>query len=369
MVLQRLLDVLVPGRERTLRGPGRWWLAVVAVPVAALVSASAGKLAGIAAAPFAPFYISLVVVASWAGAGPGMLALGLSVLAIAVASNVVFGNDWAVLLNNGVGLFVYVVAGLLIVAVCHQLNRARAQLQDSLERLTLVQSDVGIGLWTLDLATRQLRTSESGWRLHGRDVPRLAGRAVEHDAWLSVVHPDDRAGMVAHLDAAIASGEGRYEHEFRVPLPDGSTRWINVFVKIHRDQRRSRDAPLGRRGRRHQHARVAPGARGHRGAAADHQRLAADADRLCDARSSLPLQQPRLRDLVRHLAGIAGRPPDGGRARRRRPTPACKPHLDRAFAGETARFRSRLDYVGGSGRATSPAPTCRTSSTARCRAW
>ena len=256
----------------------------------------------------------------------------------------------------------------MIVAVCHQLNRARAQLQDSLERLTLVQSDVGIGLWTLDLATRQLRTSESGWRLHGRDVPRLAGRAVEHDAWLSVVHPDDRAGMVAHLDAAIASGEGRYEHEFRVPLPDGSTRWINVFVKIHRDGA----------GRATHLSGAAVDVTSTRALRQAHAATEAQLRIISDSLPTLiayatPDRRYRFNSRAYETwfgtspESLAGRPMEdvlgaGGLRRASSristgPTPARR------------RGSARASTTSASARATSRAPTCRTSSTARCRAW
>jgi len=176
-VLQEFLDVLIPGRQRTLLGPIRWWLAVLAVPAAALLSASAGAIAGVAAAPFAPFYLALVVVAAWAGALPGLLTLILSVASIVSLGGILVGQGWLTVAQQPVGLIVFFGAGLVIVAVCHQLHRVRAKLRDSLERLTLVQSDVGIGLWTLDLATRELRTSESGWRLHGRAAPEAARRA------------------------------------------------------------------------------------------------------------------------------------------------------------------------------------------------
>jgi PAS domain S-box-containing protein len=344
-VLQKILELVIPGRRHVLRGAARWWLSVVAIAVATLVSVLTGKLAGVSAAPFAPFYFALILVGAWAGAWPGLLALALSVLAVLLAGSVVFGHEWAAVLDNPVGLMVYGGAGLLIVAVCHQLFRARAQLEDSLERLTLVQSDVGIGLWTLDLATRELRTSESGWRLHGRAAPSLAGRAVDRDEWLAVVHPDDRAAMLARLDHAIATGQGRYEHEFRVPLPDGTTRWVNVFVKIHRDGA-GRATHLS-------------------GAAVDvtatrvlRQAHAESEAQLRIISDSLPVliayATPDRRYRFNNRAyetwfgtspeALAGRTMDevlGAAA-----YAGIKPHLDRAFAGETARFRSRLDYAG-----------------------
>ena len=343
-MLQRILDLVIPGRQRTLEGGSRWWAAVLALPAAALLSVVAGALAGVPA-PFSPFYLALVVVTCWAGALPGLVTLGLTTLFFLTLSGDVFGSRWAVVPGQPVNVFVYLATSLVIVAACHQLRLARAEARAMLERLALVQADVGIGLWTLDLATRQLRTSGSSGRLHGREAPGLEGRAVGLDDWLAVVHPDDRAAMLAHLDQAIPSGEARSEHEFRVPLPDGSTRWINVFVKVHRD---------------------AAGRATHlSGAAVDVTRTRALRQAHAATEAQLRIISDSLPVLIAYATpdrcyrfnnrayetwfgtspeSLAGRPMEDVLG------PAAyagvKVHLDRAFAGETARFRSRLDYAG-----------------------
>jgi len=54
--------------------------------------------------------------------------------------------------------------------------------------------------------------------------------------WEDAVHPDDRAGFVAHWHAAVKNGEAM-EHEVRVGRPTGEYRWLFVRNVPLRDER------------------------------------------------------------------------------------------------------------------------------------
>ncbi|MCC6171772.1 MAG: PAS domain-containing protein [Gammaproteobacteria bacterium] len=342
--MQRFLDAITPAHLRPLDSPARWWLAVLAVPAAALFSAAVHRITGGAAAPFSPFYLAVIVAAALGGVGPGLLTLVLTVLFVLTLGAMFFGPQWQLFATEPLTLAIFVAGGLVIVAITHQLQRSRVAARQVLARLEQLQADVGIRLWTVDLESGALRASGQPLRLDGRTPPSADGR-LARDVWLAKVHADDRAGMLERLQRAIDTGESRYEYEVRVPQPDGSMRWINSYIHVHRDD----DG----------HATHLSGA-------------AVDVTPMRAARQAQAETEAQLRiitDSLPVLIGYAtpdrryrfnnrayetwfGNPPEAvaGRTIEEVVGPAAyagiRPHLDRAFAGETVQFRSRLDYGG-----------------------
>jgi PAS domain S-box-containing protein len=51
----------------------------------------------------------------------------------------------------------------------------------------------------------------------------VAPEAIAGDRWIELVHPDDRAGVLAAWDASRATGQ-HYRHEHRLKLADGQYR-------------------------------------------------------------------------------------------------------------------------------------------------
>jgi PAS domain S-box-containing protein len=107
-----------------------------------------------------------------------------------------------------------------------------ARLRVSEERLRLAQDSGGIGVWSVDLAD---------WSLTGS--PRLSelwGLAPDHHPTVAEIvagiHPEDRAA-VEDILARVARGElDRYETEFRVIRPDGTTAWLAGRGEVQRDE-------------------------------------------------------------------------------------------------------------------------------------
>ncbi len=108
---------------------------------------------------------------------------------------------------------------------------AQAALREAGERAALAARGAGIGTWEQDLATGRVHWDEQMWRLRGLqpqpEPPPLAER-------LAIVHPDDRAPMLA--EAARAADEGRPSTaEFRVQWPDGSWHWLAARAALVHD--------------------------------------------------------------------------------------------------------------------------------------
>ncbi len=76
--------------------------------------------------------------------------------------------------------------------------------------------------WTADPAGRLLGVSERIADLTGAPRERRP-----NDGWMSLVHPDDRAGVQAAWGRSIATAEP-YDHEFRLRLAEGGWTWFRA---------------------------------------------------------------------------------------------------------------------------------------------
>ncbi len=94
-------------------------------------------------------------------------------------------------------------------------------LRESEARLSLAADAAGMGLWSLNLATgRHWLTKRTRELFHIS-----AEEEVTFERFLGLVHPDDRERVRQKVQTVVQSkDEGRVE--YRIVLPDGSTRWI-----------------------------------------------------------------------------------------------------------------------------------------------
>jgi PAS domain S-box-containing protein len=110
------------------------------------------------------------------------------------------------------------------------------RLKRSAEGMQMAQELGGIGTWDADLETGERTWSKNLRQIYGvgDDVK------ASHEAFMALVHPDDRAGLEAAMGAASDNGE-HGEFEYRLVRPnDGEVRWL-----LSRG-----DAITGSRGRR-----------------------------------------------------------------------------------------------------------------------
>ncbi len=106
-----------------------------------------------------------------------------------------------------------------------ELGKARANLSEKQQLLTLAERMSGVGHWRYDLLTRKIEWSAEVYRIHGV-TPETFNPQLD-DA-ISFYHPDDRDQIRLSVADAIATGNG-YEFSRRLIGRDGVTR--NVMGK------------------------------------------------------------------------------------------------------------------------------------------
>jgi len=112
-------------------------------------------------------------------------------------------------------------------------KRVEVALRESETRLQLAREAAGFGVWDRDLVAGAGIWSEEEWRLHGLDPQ--PGAAPDHETWRASLHPDDRARVVADLEAALADSACRFDTDYRVVWPDGTVHWLLSKATVVRD--------------------------------------------------------------------------------------------------------------------------------------
>ena len=200
--------------------------------IAAAVAARMLILPAVAAVyPGAPFFPALTIAAVYAGWRWGVFATLLSV-GILWGVRVLTGEGWDAAGLAGLALFgasaltCVLIAATLRTAVIRlrELGEARAlaeaDLAQTQRRLQLAQDVGGVGLWDWDLVTGEGYWSDAVYRnlnLEPATRPDMA-------RMFGAIHPED-VDRVREVNRLAV--KGRMEPvEYRVPLPDGSTRWL-----------------------------------------------------------------------------------------------------------------------------------------------
>ena len=98
--------------------------------------------------------------------------------------------------------------------------------------LALAERSAGIGVWSIDLATGQVRATAQFFRIMGLEPTR---EPVPIETIRALRHPDDRERVLAGFRDALGGGTDAYEIEYRILRPDGELRWIFGRGRIVRD--------------------------------------------------------------------------------------------------------------------------------------
>ncbi|MCE7984971.1 MAG: PAS domain S-box protein [Caldilinea sp. CFX5] len=113
-------------------------------------------------------------------------------------------------------------------AQLHQALQQREQaLRASEERLRLATEAGRIGIYDHDLLANHTVFSDIYHAITGVDP----NERLTREAWLTRVHPADRALVSEKLARALTAGES-HEYDYRIYHPDGTVRWVGVSSRV-----------------------------------------------------------------------------------------------------------------------------------------
>lgn len=112
-----------------------------------------------------------------------------------------------------------------------EMKRRIADLSAAEERLQFTLKAGGLGTWTLDVPTQRLVVSP----LCKANFGRGPSDDFSYRDLLDVIHPDDFDRWQRTLAAAY-EGDGEFNIEYRINLPDGSMRWVEIRAQTRFDE-------------------------------------------------------------------------------------------------------------------------------------
>ncbi len=112
---------------------------------------------------------------------------------------------------------------IMVIRDLTELRRKEEALRESESFVELAQKSAHMGVWGIDLDKRTARWSPELFRLYGRD-PALP--APNHEEWLSMIHPDDRAAIAQTTQRIMDGEEEQWRLQFRVRHPERGERWL-----------------------------------------------------------------------------------------------------------------------------------------------
>ena len=116
----------------------------------------------------------------------------------------------------------------IIQNVTQRFTTAERALQRSEDTLRFTAEATGLGTWDWDLTADVLVFSDRCRSIFGMTPT----EQVSYKRFLELLHPEDRDRTDEVVRRALVSASGIYETEYRVPLPDGSERWVAARGRV-----------------------------------------------------------------------------------------------------------------------------------------
>ncbi|MGR8932994.1 MAG: sensor histidine kinase [Gammaproteobacteria bacterium] len=105
--------------------------------------------------------------------------------------------------------------------LAQRLQASEAALRQSERRMELAANAAELGLWEWDIVHDEIWSTDKGFALFGLSQQDRIG----FEAFLKMLYDDDREPVKQAVQKALA-GNGLYEGEFRVRMPDGQISWL-----------------------------------------------------------------------------------------------------------------------------------------------
>lgn len=110
-----------------------------------------------------------------------------------------------------------------------ELHRQSATIGERDVTLRLAAEATGLALWTFDLRTGEVVWDEAMYALCGCERP------LAPEAYITIVHPDDRARVLASMEETRSTGSFA-SPSHRIVRPDGQVRWVFTMGRVLTDE-------------------------------------------------------------------------------------------------------------------------------------
>ncbi|QSQ21504.1 PAS domain-containing protein [Pyxidicoccus parkwayensis] len=114
----------------------------------------------------------------------------------------------------------------------HEQRLARSRLEDSEQRLAMALEASNLGTWDWDIATDSLRFDARCEQAFGMTPGSFRGTFYKD--FIQLVHPEDRARVIAHVDASVRE-RSTYRLDYRTIWRDGGIHWVQAIGRAHYD--------------------------------------------------------------------------------------------------------------------------------------
>lgn len=179
--------------------------------------------------PYTTYFAAIMFSAWYSGLGPSILV----VIFGGLLGNYFFDEPryslWISDLENGIQLGLYTVVGCVVTwlsallqASRERVEAARHELEASEERFRTIADFTYDWEYWVGPDGRAIYVSPSCERITGQPASEFLS---DSRRWISVAHPEDRAGVEEHLHLEHASA-APLMHEFRILTHGGAVRWI-----------------------------------------------------------------------------------------------------------------------------------------------
>jgi two-component system sensor kinase FixL len=116
--------------------------------------------------------------------------------------------------------------------ISQKLQLSQASLRESEARINLAADAAHLGLWHWNIRDDELWVTQKWRKLFGI----AESEPVTLERLLQVVHPEDRERLKQIVQDLLKHGGRDHESEYRITLPDGSTRWIAGYGSVELDK-------------------------------------------------------------------------------------------------------------------------------------
>jgi PAS domain S-box-containing protein len=178
--------------------------------------------------PF-PFLLWAAVRLGVAGACVALITLASASIAQALLGHGPFSSQASIddIISLQAFLISFSVPMVLLAALMEERRRTEELLKRSEERMKVVTASTDTGLWQWDEVAKQLWLTAHCRTMFGLE----ADAVVSPEAFLKVVHPEDRARVGRMLRSTLILPDVEAVREFRVVRGDGEPRWF--IVRAH----------------------------------------------------------------------------------------------------------------------------------------